>query len=168
MFSARALRSSLDPCALPPRATMEKPSPAPSPPQRSRPGRRRAAMYVPYRRLRERAARLTVTERATHTHISPLVQAGDGPLRLPDLAPAMAADEDRRSPPIGDVFCGNGSSDTIKRAVESRQAVSGAQPRDRQPSFALSHGLKSPRRRCVHITSPTTSAHLVPPAARPC
>ena len=123
---------------------MEKPSPAPSPPQRSRPGRRRTARYVPYRRLRERAARLTVTERATHTHISPLVQAGDGPLRLPDLAPAMAADEDRRSPPICDIFCGNGSSDTIQRAVESGRVAPGGQPCDRHLFCALSR-LRKPK-----------------------
>ena len=65
-----------------PRATMEKPSPPPAPPQRSRPGRQRAARYAPYRRLRERAARLTYAERATHAQISSLVQAGDDPPRL--------------------------------------------------------------------------------------
>ena len=151
-----------------PRATMEKPSPAPAPPQRSRPGRRRAARYAPYRQLRERATRLTYTERATHAQISPLVQAGDGPPRLPDRAPAMAADEDLRSPPIGDVSCGNGSSGTMQRAVERRQAAPCGQPRDRQPSFALSSRLRKPRRRCVRITFPTTLARLVPPAPPPC
>ena len=82
LFSARAcVHRSILLCSSP-RATMEKPSPAPAPAQRSRPGRRRAARYAPYRRLRERAARLTYAERATHAQISSLVQAGDGPPRL--------------------------------------------------------------------------------------